>query len=198
MHVSPPRAAKSCGRNKVLLYDRYKVTPQDTRLKPPTYATQTAALSYNQPLPFLTESLPCLFYCALRFTYFAQFSTGPVHRPLRSPVRSARGSASFPGAVAKVYRPRPRNAIVGKGTFIRTRAFLTHKSYLAGDPSSWTPHLYTTRQLLTCPSSPGLVGNGRKNHHIGVRLQNGEPIRFNRQPESLGTTTAQRHTGTGL
>lgn len=64
MHVSPRRAAKSCGRNQVLLYDRYKVTPQDTRLKPPTYATQTAALSYNQPFPFFVEPLPCLFYCA--------------------------------------------------------------------------------------------------------------------------------------
>ena len=146
MLLRRPSAAK-VAKEPSFVISRIQRYTHDTRLKPPTYCTRTTVRSYSQLL-------------------FPQETCFPVYSPVRcvllilpncleqgqctahyvgEPVCSARGSALFSWHRCKKYieRPRPRNAIVRQGERIRTRAFLTHKLYLAVDPSSWTPQIYT-------------------------------------------------------
>jgi hypothetical protein len=192
VYVTGPWVARSCEGARFC----YTI---DTKPRP-KHSAQTYLvllhLSYNQLLPFLSEPFPCLFYSASRFTYFSPILNWASALSLRR--CSARGSASFSGAVAKVYRPRPRNAIVGKENVYVPTPFYSQTITLLVTPLLGPLTHIPTRQFLAC-SSPWIGRKQkRKIRHQSESRQNGEPIRFNRQPEGLGTTTTERDTSTGF
>jgi hypothetical protein len=66
-----------------------------------------------------------------------------------------------------------------------------------------SPHIYTIRQFLRLPLPwTGRKRKKKKQHTTHIRVhdwkENGEPIRVNRQPEGLGTTTTERVTSNGF